>query len=81
MRRGWCLQFGFRSGLRWDGRSPLPYVPPARCQEVVAGGHGTLTQELSTTWWGRVTEEPLRKEPCFSRPFRKKVSSSPLPLT
>lgn len=38
-------------------------------------------QEFSTTWWGRVTEEPLMKEPCLSLPFKKKVRSSPFPLT
>lgn len=38
-------------------------------------------QELSTTWWGRVTEEPFGKAAGLSRPFKKKVSSSPFPFT
>lgn len=38
-------------------------------------------QELSSTWWGSVTEEPLGKVAGFSRPFKKKVSSSPFPFT
>lgn len=38
-------------------------------------------QEFSSTWWGRGTAAAPRNDPGFSRPFRKKVRSSPLPLT
>lgn len=38
-------------------------------------------QELSTTWWGSVTEEVFGKAAGLSRPFKKKVSSSPFPFT
>lgn len=72
-------QVGAWSFVLSQGLSLIPknrFSPPIWTVVGVAA-----IQELSTTWWGRVTEEPLGKTAGFSRPFKKKVSSSPFPFT
>lgn len=68
---------GTRSFALSQSFSLLPKCLPSSVDRCGA----RAVQGLSTTWWGSVTEEPLGKAAGLSRPFKKKVRSSPLPFT
>lgn len=82
--RPWaCARGGVGSGDAVTSPLPGPCFHPRHTTVPSPRGPRGLAapQELSTTWWGRVTEAPLGKAAGLSRPFKKKVSSSPFPFT